>query len=237
MKAVLFDCDGVLMNSEEIIEIVLRDTFAQFGASFTLQEIRETFTGTAYEEYMRRRESAFFERTGRPLPAGFQAALDHNFRHSGVQNLKAFDGVRELLQTLKAAGIPFAVASNSGHENLVKKLKATGLHDFFDPHIYSRDHVAAAKPAPDIYLYAAGQIGIAEAQRCIVVEDSAHGVRAGVAASMHVIGIARQDQELPADPQRLIDAGAKETVPCIKTLHTRILTLTGRKPPGPDFRP
>ena len=232
MQLVIFDCDGVLINSEDLIEESQQEAYAAFGLDLSMEFIRANLTGLSYEDYMRRRAEVYAERTGRDLPDEYQQRLQDIFIEKAKDRLRAIEGVPELLQALSDAGVPFAVASNSGINGLQKKLQGTGLHGFFDPHIYSRDHVAKGKPAPDVYLHALAQLGDFDPADAIAVEDSPPGVQAGVAAGMHVIGFARHGV---AQAAGLRAAGANEVVTTANELKTRIFQLLGR--PAPSAQP
>jgi HAD superfamily hydrolase (TIGR01509 family) len=228
VRVVLFDCDGVLINSEDLIEEAQQEAYAAFGLDLSLDFIRANLTGLAYEEYMRRRAEVYAEGTGRTLPEDYQARLQEIFAEKAKARLRTIDGMPELLQALQDAGVPFAVASNSGINGLQKKLQQAGLHGLFDPHIYSRDHVARGKPAPDVYLHALARLGDFDPADAIVVEDSPPGVQAGVAAGMHVIGFARHGATQAAG---LRAAGARDIVTAANDLKTRVFQLLGRTPP------
>jgi beta-phosphoglucomutase-like phosphatase (HAD superfamily) len=134
-----------------------------------------------------------------------------------------------LLLRLKAEGVPFAVASNSQMDRLEIKLRKVGLYDLFAPHIYSRDHVAHAKPAPDMYQYAAARLGVDPAD-CVVVEDSAPGLTAGVAAGCHVIGFTGNYLDPDLAAVFLQAAGAAETAATVDRLTERVAALLGLPP-------
>ena len=229
-KLVLFDCDGVLINSEDLIEESQQEAYAFFGLSLSLEFIRAQLTGLEYNDYMRRRAEVFTEYTGRALPDGYQDKLQEIFNEKATARLQAIDGIPELLQALTDAKIPVAVASNSGIPGLNKKLHHIGLHSVFFPHIYSRDHVRRGKPAPDVYLHAMEQLGEEYApDDCIVIDDSPPGVKAGVAAGMHVIGFARHGT---AQAAGLLAAGAAEVVGSGNELKQRLFQLLGLSRPS-----
>ena len=232
MQLVIFDCDGVLVNSEDLADEAHQQAYAEYGVDFPLDDIRAMFTGLGREDYLRAHEDVFRRVAGQGVPAAFHGRLLDIFNEKAQTRLCAIDGIPELLQALTDAGVPFCVASNSGVAELNRKLEATGLYGFFDPHIYSREHVARGKPAPDLFLYAARETGGIDPAQCIVVEDSRPGVQAGVAAGMHVIGFGRQS---PTQGAGLMDAGAKETVTTGNELKQRIFQLLER--PLPPARP
>ena len=131
--------------------------------------------------------------------------------------LTAIDGVAELV---RAFGGKVAVGSSSPYQKLVKKLKITGLESLFAPHIYSADHVKAGKPAPDLFLHSAAQLDV-DPGRCLVIEDSVHGVLAAIAAGMTPIGFVGGGHCDVGLEQRLLANGAEVVV----THHNQILAL------------
>ena len=233
MKLVIFDCDGVLLNTEELIHEAQQKTFADFGINYSAKEMHHHFVGLSYQDFIQKCQDEFKTHTGEDLPADFNARIHTNYKALETEKLKVIEGMRELIAALKAIGTPFCVASNTNLAHLKEKLRFTGLHTLFDPHIFSREHVGKGKPAPDIFLFSAKEMGF-DPSECIVVEDSPAGVIAGFRAGMHVIGFARNDQDLPTDPGKLMKAGASETVLNARELHTRIFTLLGKNNPIPQ---
>ena len=190
MKAVIFDNDGVLVNSEETA--VLNDTpfLAQFGLTFDQAEYAALMSGQTGAAFLNRMDQECQRQTGKPLPADFQTRLRENYRYQVANLLQQVEGADMLVQKLKNAAIPIAVASNGEHESLKRKLEKVALYDVLSPHIYNKDDCGGKpKPAPDLYLFAANKINTAPAD-CIVVEDSPTGIAAGKAAGMYVIGYA-----------------------------------------------
>jgi HAD superfamily hydrolase (TIGR01509 family) len=197
-RAVIFDCDGVLVDSEVLAAPILADTLTALGLPTTAEDVDRDFKGRSWEHALgvirARRDGAepwpeLRERYRTALFAAFDAEL------------RAIPGVVAALDALDAAAIPYCVASSGDHERIRHGLRAAGLLERFpDDAIFSVDDVARGKPAPDLFLHAAGQMGF-EPARTVVVEDSAAGVRAGVAAGMRVLGYGG-DGRLPA-------AGAK----------------------------
>jgi HAD superfamily hydrolase (TIGR01509 family) len=177
---VIFDCDGVLIDSEIIACRVDAEELTALGIPMTTEEVVQRFTGISQKD-MR----ATIERdAGWPLPPNYEAHVAQRARDLMSKELRAIPGVRRLLERL---GIPFCVASSSTHEKLRFTLTLTGLYDPFAPNIFSSSEVARGKPAPDLFLNAANRMNAAPA-RCVVIEDSAAGVEATVAAGMHPIG-------------------------------------------------
>ncbi|MFF3684587.1 HAD family hydrolase [Streptomyces sp. NPDC002187] len=180
VELVIFDCDGVLVDSERICVKVDALIMADLGISFTEAEIIENFVGCSTEVYT----AAVEERLGRRLEKGWQLRYEHLYDAAFAAGLTAVDGIVEALAGLTAA---VCVASNGHHDGIRSSLKITGLSAHFEGRIFSAADVARGKPAPDLFLHAARSMGV-EPQRCAVVEDSAYGVQAARAAGMRVFG-------------------------------------------------
>lgn len=200
---VLFDCDGVLVNTEEIGYRIMSDMLAQQNIHYTREVYVEMLSGITYEQFHQKLRELHPQ-----LPEGFRAELHDRLKEASETQMQVIEGARELLQNLKDHNIPFAVCSNSGMESLIAKLKRAELFDFFVPYIYSRHHVDHPKPAPDMYLMAAKNRGI-DPKNCIVVEDSMTGAMAGVAAGMTVIGFVGESHRQDFEAQLLERVGAK----------------------------
>ncbi len=195
--AVLFDCDGVLADSEGLVNgLVARDLTAR-GWPMTGAEAAERFLGMALPAMVPVIES----RVG-PLPPDWGRALSAHIAATMLDALEPVPGAPGAVRAVAAAGIPVAVASNAGRAELAAKLDRLGLAAFFAGRVFSFEDVARPKPAPDIYLAAARSCGVAPGD-CVVVEDSLLGVRAGVSAGCRVLGLARE-----SDASVLAAAGA-----------------------------
>lgn len=206
--AVIFDCDGVLVDSEVLAIEVEVEMLAECGLTYSAQEFRETFLGlndAAAHEILERHS---LERLGRALPEGLRAR-GRKARWDACQSrLVEISGCGAAVAGL---GLPKAVASSTGADFLREKLRLTDLFGVFDPHIYSADLVGRAKPHPDIFLYAADRLGI-EPERCLAIEDSVNGVRSARAAGMTVWGFAGGGHMDGASGARLLEAGAVELI-------------------------
>lgn len=196
--AVLFDCDGVLADSEGLVNgLVARDLSAR-GWPMTGAEAAEHFLGMALPDMVPVIEG----RVG-PLPPGWGQKLSAHIAAHLLDALEPVPGAPAAVRAVVAAGIPVAVASNAGRGELAAKLARLGLAELFAAgRVFSFEDVARPKPAPDIYLAAARACGAAPGG-CVVVEDSLLGVRAGVAAGCRVLGLARA-----SDASVLAAAGA-----------------------------
>jgi HAD superfamily hydrolase (TIGR01509 family) len=163
-------------------------------------EIRERYTGISAAAMFEDVESRF----GRKLPADFAAILYRRNEALFEAELEAIAGVAALIDALPC---PACVASSSEPERLAHTLGLTGLYDRFAPNVFSAVQVANGKPAPDLFLFAAHEMGAA-ASACVVVEDSIAGVRAGVAAGMTVLGFCGGGHCGPGHGARLLAEGA-----------------------------
>ncbi len=199
---VIFDCDGVLVDSEAIFARILGECLTE--ADFPATEEEALLLG-----FGKNRETlaaAVEARYGRALPDGFIEAIRERSSVVLARELQPMPGIIELLGALPHAR---CVASNGHLVRVRERLTLTGLLRFFDPHVYSAIQVAVGKPAPDLFLLAARQLGAAPG-RCTVVEDSVVGVTAAVAAGMPVIGFCG-GSHCPADHrERLIEAGCSQ---------------------------
>jgi HAD superfamily hydrolase (TIGR01509 family) len=176
---VIFDCDGVLVDSEAVSLRVEQRVLADLGWKLDLDEIARRFVGGTRENY----EGQVEEFLGRPLEADWAARYRAWYREAFERELTAIEGVAAALDQL---GLPTCVASNSDHAHVSTVLRLAGLLDRFEGRIFSAQDVARGKPAPDVYLHSARMMGFSP-QHCIVVEDSAFGVQAGRAAGMTVL--------------------------------------------------
>ncbi|PWK88526.1 HAD family hydrolase [Fulvimonas soli] len=192
---VIFDCDGVLVDSETIINRVFARMLGEHGLALTPQETAELFTGKANAECLALAGAML----GRPLPAGFAADYDERARAALAAEVRAMPGIAEALDALD---VPCAVASNGGHAKMRVTLGRAGLLHRFEGRLFGVEDVPRPKPAPDLYLHAARTLGVPPAA-CAVVEDSPTGVAAGVAAGMTVFGFAAHTPRA-----RLREAGA-----------------------------
>ena len=183
-SAVLFDCDGVLADTELLVNRLVATELSARGWVMDAEEARRLFLGLAWPA-MRPLVEA---RTG-ALPAGWEDGFSRRITALLESETLAIPGALEALR-LVAARRPVAVASNSSRRELATKMARLGLVALFGGRCFSFEDVPQPKPAPDIYRAAAAACGVAPAD-CVVVEDSVTGVRAGVAAGCRVLGFAR----------------------------------------------
>lgn len=192
---IVFDCDGVLVDSERITERVFAQMLGELGLALDEAEMAEQFLGRSTGESVRRAG----ELLGRPLPADFEERYGERSRVVLAREVTLMPGVAQMLN---AIDLPSAIASNGLREKMQITLRVTGLLPRFDGRWFGIDDVAHGKPAPDLYLLAARSFG-ARPAHCVVVEDSPTGVAAGLAAGMTVLGYAAH-----TPPVRLVAAGA-----------------------------
>lgn len=182
-EAVLFDCDGVLVDSEPVTFQLIQEDFAAFGLPMTIAELEPLFIGHTIEE-----TGAYARAQGATMPADWPDTFYARMCARLAQGTALMPGVEELLDRLDAAGVPYAVGSNGRR----MKMEATlGQHPAIwaklKDRLFSGQDLRCPKPAPDLYLIAARSLN-ADPARCVVVEDTAPGARAGVAAGMRVLG-------------------------------------------------
>jgi HAD superfamily hydrolase (TIGR01509 family) len=188
---VIFDNDGVLVDSEPISNRLLAEYLTEVGHPTTYEDSIRDYMGSA----MHRIHDLIAERTGRRLPADFDDVFHARVFAAFERELKAVDGAADVLEGLKAAGVPYCVASSGSHERIRVGHRTTGLDRWFDDgRIFSSQDVGRGKPAPDLFLHAAARMGVAP-ERCVVVEDSPLGVQAAVAAGMDVYGFTAMTPE------------------------------------------
>ena len=182
IQLVIFDCDGVLVDSEPISVRTDVQVLEELGWPLTAEEIVERFVGRTHEDMVAEIEA----KIGRPLAADWEDRFGHLYRDAFEAELKPVDGIVEALDRIT---IPTCVASSGGHDRLRFTLGLTGLYDRFEGRIFSASEVANGKPAPDLFLHAAERMDV-EPQNCAVVEDSRYGVEAARAAGMRAFGYA-----------------------------------------------
>jgi D-ribulokinase len=179
-EVVIFDCDGVLVDSEVIALAVTRRRLGEAGLHLSDEETRERFLGLRLDSVVRRVETEL----GAPLPKEFPGDLSREILETFARELKGVEGVRQAVGDLQAR---VCVASSSAPEKLSFALRVTGYETLFAPNIFSAAEVAQGKPSPDLFLFAARAMGAAP-KDCLVIEDSVAGVAAARAAGMRVFG-------------------------------------------------
>lgn len=180
---VIFDCDGVLVDSEMIASRELAAYLTDLGRPTTGAQCREAFTGLSIQAVGERVRREW----GLTLPDGFIATLRERDREAFDRELKAIPGISAALDDLDQRGVRYCVASSGTPEKIRHSLELTGLIDRFDGHLFSASQVTHGKPAPDLFILAATRMGAAPGD-CLVIEDSPAGVAGAKAAGMRVLG-------------------------------------------------
>jgi HAD superfamily hydrolase (TIGR01509 family) len=209
--AVLFDCDGVLVDSESITCGVLRDMLEERGWAMTLKQCMDIFVGSAVIDKRNEIEA----RTAQPLTEEWLLAFRERRNVALVADIQAIPNVHQAVKTLhQATAGRIACASGADRFKVEMMLTQVGLAEYFTGNIFSGHEMPRSKPHPDVYLAAAAHLGVNPA-RCAVVEDTVIGVRAGVSAGATVFGYAPI-----GDGQALLDAGASVVFRDMAELHS-----------------
>jgi HAD superfamily hydrolase (TIGR01509 family) len=185
LRLVIFDCDGVLVDSEPVSNRLLAEHLTRAGWPISAQESTDRFTGTALP-YIRATAEA---KLGHALPTGWEAELTRHIAEVMWQEAVPIPGSIEALHALSALGLPWRVGSNSSHAEMRAKFGRVGIGDLVEGRLHSVEDVPHGKPAPDLFLAAAAAEGVAPAE-CVVVEDSRAGAEAARAAGMDCLGYA-----------------------------------------------
>ena len=197
---VIFDCDGVLVDSERLTVGVEAEVLTALGWPMDAAEVVRRWMGRTSVEQL----AEVAARLGEEAAQEFDRRSTDAVHAAFDAELRAVEGVAELVDSLAGLGIPTCVASSGTPARMERTLGLTGLRDRFDGRIFSAVEVTRGKPAPDLFLHAAARMGAVPA-RCAVVEDSVPGVRAGVAAGMTVFGFTGG----LSDEAALVAAGAE----------------------------
>jgi HAD superfamily hydrolase (TIGR01509 family) len=217
---VIFDCDGVLIDSEMLTIRVEVALLAELGIAITAEEIIERYCGISMEAMVADLEARF----GCTLGDEFHASHATRFAAICETDLEAMAGVEAVLDGILGKT---CIASSSSPERLSHTLGLVGLYRRFDPHIFSATMVARGKPAPDLFLYAAERMA-ADPARCVVIEDSLPGVTAAVAAGMTAIGFVGGGHCSPGRADQLRSVGAVGVIDRMPELLPALARLSPR---------
>lgn len=203
---IIFDCDGVLIDSEIIATRVEVEFLAENGHTIDPIEHSKRFTGLNFSQSLKIIE----QETGRYFPDDICDKVEAEIENRLWRDVKALPGADDILDVLDQ---PRCICSNSSDQRLKMALTKTGLWDRFRPYVFSALSLPdmKVKPAPDIYLHAAKVFEV-EPRQCVVIEDSAHGVSGAVAAGMRVIGYIGGSHTYPGHGEQLMDAGAETII-------------------------
>jgi HAD superfamily hydrolase (TIGR01509 family) len=216
---VIFDCNGVLVDSEPLATAILSQAFMRAGFPITPDVIERYFTGRRPADIFAEVEFA----AGRKLPPGFAADVAAATLRRFRSELRATAHAAQALSWLRG---PKCVASSSSFDRIRLSLESTGLIRYFEPYLFSATEVPRGKPAPDLFLYAAAKMRVAP-RDCIVVEDSAVGIAAGVAAGMTAIGFVGASHAGPRLAEHLRAAGAHAVIADMRALKGTVIDLRG----------
>lgn len=208
IAAVIFDCDGVLVDSEVLAQEVELAVLAELGLDYDPHDFAARFMGTSSEAFYAMLDADGQARLGRSILDEIRGPMHTRYMAAMETRLAEIPGA---LGAVRAVRLPKAVASSSTDLALGVKLRKTGLWEHFAPHIFSAQHVTHAKPAPDLFLLAAKSLRVAP-EHCLVIEDSVNGVTAARAAGMRVWGFAGGGHMTPRLAARLTEAGAERIV-------------------------
>lgn len=223
-RLIIFDCDGVLIDSEIVVCRLTSEELARIGYPVTVEQVIDRFAGRPETEMI-----AEIERDmGRPVPGAYFERIRRRIHEAYASELRIMPGAADVLDAINTA---VCVASSSYPAKLELGLRAVGLHGRFAPNIISASYVARGKPAPDVFTYAAGWMRTPVAA-CLVIEDSVAGVRAAVAAGMRVLGFAGGGHCRAGLAGRLRDAGAAFVLESFRQLPAMVPAAFGRRGSG-----
>ena len=195
VKCIIFDCDGILVDSETIANQVLLSMSAPFGLKMTMEEAVKNFNGRRLKNIFEQIEKL----TDKKLPDRFETDFRKQTFEAFKTDLKAVKGVRKFIENLS---VPYCVASSGPVEKITFNLTTTGLIQNFENRIFSSYEINSWKPDPEIFIHACNQMGFKK-EECIVIEDSVAGVIAGVKGGFKVFALANEN-----NAQDLLDEGA-----------------------------
>lgn len=219
MDAVIFDCDGVLIDSETIAHEVGLDALQRIGLFFDSSEYRTRFQGLTVKSWGEALNECHLNQLGAPLPSGFMEQLSADITRRILSDIRPIAGAFDAARAFRGAK---AIASSSPKLELHGKVRALGLWDVFGGQVYSGDEVERGKPAPDLFLLAAERLGVA-GSGCVVIEDSINGVKAGVAAGMTVWGFSGGPHCHPEQARDLLAVGATRVFADMAALERELL--------------
>ncbi len=218
---VIFDCDGVLVDSELISCRAHADVLTRHGYPITAEQVLQRFLGVSDREARMMVETE----TGRRFPDDFDQQIKNATLQFYAGDLKA---IAHVADAIAAIDVPKCVASSGTPEKIRHGLTCAGLYEMLQPHTFSASQVKNGKPAPDLFLYAAGRMGTAP-ERCVVVEDSVPGITGARAAGMTVLGFHGGSHCRAGHAETLRKAGAMATFDDMRQLPDLIAQI-GQKP-------
>lgn len=217
IELLISDCDGVLVDSEILSERIVMDELSRHAPRTELEKLLEGTFGLTTRDIIQRVE----ERFGITLPEGIHKDIRTRAEQLIATQVEPIPGVKEALERID---LPLAVASNSQRHSVVSSVARAGLTERVAGHIFSADMVEHPKPAPDVYLLAARTMGVSP-ENCLVIEDSATGVRAALAAGMRVIGFTGASHIPPKHGETLRRLGVTALISHMDQLPQQVAAL------------
>ena len=232
MELVIFDCDGVLVDSEVISNRVLAAMLTEQGLPTTLPQARREYQGLLLADVLANAEA----KLGRSLPSDWLARYEVERSQAFRRELEPVAGVAKTVERLRGAGLRVCVASQGKLEKTRLSLALTGLDHLFPEHVrFSAYSVANGKPAPDLFLYAAATMGV-EPAACAVVEDTPSGVEAAIAAGMRAIGYTADSDERALREAGAERLGSLDELPRLLGLEAEPITTSPAKHAPTEYR-
>ena len=217
---IIFDCDGVLVDSEIIAAQVESRLLTEAGYPISAEEMGERFSGMTWQNIL----LAIEKEASIPLSASLIDKSEKLLDARLERDVKVIDGVKFALSKLTTQR---CICSNSSSQRLAMMLTKVGLKPYFEPHIFSAKDLGPdrVKPKPDIFLHGAKQFNVSP-ERTVVIEDSVHGIHGAKAAGMRVIGFTGASHTYPSHADRLTDAGAETVIARMSDLPATIAALS-----------
>ena len=198
-KLVIFDCDGVLVDSEPLIVRALGSVLARYGLQAELEELHALFRGVSFDTL----QDAVLAHWGVRLPDDIVSQIEEAERVAVEGGLLAIPGATEAVRAIAAAGMAVCVGSNGSSRAIEQRLRLTGLYHWFEGRLFSGGMVPRRKPHPDVFLHAAETLGFSPGES-VVIEDTDSGVQAGLAAGMRVLAYVASPTSDVADAREVV---------------------------------
>ena len=212
LNLIIFDCDGVLIDSEALVCRLVSEEFTRLGYPLTIEQVVERYAGRPEPDMLADIERGW----GRPVPPDYGARMTSRIADAYRTELRAMAGAAEAIESLR---IPVCVASSSAPEKLQLGLACAGLDHLLVPNLVSAAFVGRGKPAPDVFIYAVGWMRT-PVDRCLVIEDSLPGVQAAREAGMRVAGFTGGAHCPPGHGFRLRQRGAEHVINAFSELRS-----------------
>lgn len=222
-KLVIFDCDGVLVDSEYLAGQIYSEILREEGFSVTEEDTATRYLGLSFEDILKHIE----KESGKPVSATLIDKTEQRFKQRMKKDLNAVDGVRACVEEIsRRLRLPYCICSNSNSANIEAMLTHVKIYDLFRGRIFSAPEIGTKKPkpAPDAYQFAAKQARVAPSE-CIVLEDSVNGATAAHKAGMAVVGFTGGSHALPRLSGDLMEAGAETVIARLRDFPATIQAL------------